>query len=880
MGSLVSELEKLVKDEAFSRAIVIPIGTKSVSIPPPKPTDDTPTVLRSQAIFPNGDPDVADFAKTLDLLDFAGLPAPLNAIGKVTLEGLEIDFISNGFYPTGFRAKFGYPGAKIGFQKTNISDIHLTCDCVMPVDPALASTTIYAQAKIEIEKVPTHVEIDSRGCATFLLNDGKPIAISSIEELAANAGFSLELPVPAAKFSSAQVVLDTKSKSISVSADFESATLKFFCCELSLDRLLVELGEINSASLVLSGEIGSLTFVGLINVPGAIIVSASIPAIHIAKLIGDAIPDLKSATKPLEGVKLPTATITLSKTDETESLALSTAYEPSDLVPDAVEKFMDHVGIGVPQVEVTTELLLIPNPRTARFRLAMMSGQPVRLVAKSNFAIQSLWLEIDVAEANAAFGLGIDVAFPFHDQSFEFTGSVLAEANEVTVQARQKLPAVWKNPLGIQGLDLSQLNLELGISYEGLPTIGIGGDFSVKIPDSGSTFTGKVEFLFDAGNPALSVFQVQFKYIDLSEFFDLFFPGHSKSPIHKLLQQFRFSDCGLYFAPEGCSIAGVPYPQGFSVHGAASFFGWKNELKVEVDPTQGIDFDCHMDSSIHIAQIFELYDPDHPAKGPAFTFSTHPEAGDPILKITGAIEIAGVLNDKTDVLFDETQFHIDLTARLFQTAGVRITTSAAFAHIASSSLEVTLELTGIEDLERKINSTLRADAKAAAKTISKLEAKVESAERELKPLLAKCRKLQDQLKGLIAHRDHAHWYEKPYWEAQILWVQGEIATAEGFYKTARDLLQAAVDALEDAKTVENCALYAIAGFIDHSPILLKSVRSSIAASALHNSKFSLDVELSVNSKGESFRMEADFNVANMVEKLDADIRSAIVKLFQ
>lgn len=880
MASLADVLEQLVKEGAFTKPKVIGVGKKSVQIPPPQSVSTNPPVLRSTATFPDGDPDVADFARTLGILDFGDLPKPFSDIADVALEGLSIDFAQAGYYPSGYRVQFGYSGTRIGFQDSFITGIHLICEGSMPVDPLLSAVTVYAKAEIVLDDVQSDVEIDSKGRASFLLNDGKAISFNSILNLTKKSGFSFGLPVPEAKLENALVVLDTQTQTISLSADFKALEVDFDYCKASLNHLWVELGKQNAASIVASGAIGKLCFSGVIELPGGLTLTAHVPPIELTSLIDAALPNEKTNLAHLNGIELPDATLTLTKNETVTSLAVATQFDPAHFVPQKFEAFLKSLGVGVPDIKVDTDLLIVLNPLKVRFRVSLLGSFPIQPANNSSAKIDGLWLEIDVAETEADFGLAVDVSFNFHVQTFEFSGIAQVGDDGADLQAGMKQPAIWKNALGIKGLELSALVLELGFNYEGIPTFGLGGKFGVTLPGSGRIFAGHVAFLFKADDPGTSVIDLSFNHIDLSEVFDLFFPGLSTAPINKLLQQFGFSQCEFYFSPEGCTIDNVPYPSGYRLRGEASFFHWASKLDVAVSPTQGIDFECEMEKAVQIAGIFELSDAAKSGKGPKIALTTHPSAGQHLFQASGLLKITGVFSETTDVVFDETQFHINLETTLFQTADVRVKADAEFANLATAGLAVTLELVGLDSLEKDINAALKRDAKAAASKISQALQSLKYAEKRLAPVKLTYEQRQGDLNRLIRERDAAPWYKYPYWEAQVVVVQGEVSLAKGAYDLAMGALDGAVDALSKVRTIENVALNEIAAFIDDFPIQLKSVSCRVAASALHESKFTVDIDLSVNKVDRNLRVEVDFNDAQMLDQLGADIQSGIVDLFR
>lgn len=877
MDTLISELQKVASSGSFAQPIVIAVGNNRVVIPPPVATGEDPATYCSVALFPDGAPGIDDFAAMLGTIKFSDLPAPLNAVGNVTISRLAVEFAGTGPYPSRISAEFGYGGTIIGFQNASVANISLTCECVMPLDQLLAATTIYTEAELNLDGARLPVEIGATGRALFLLNNGEAVNLDAIQKLVSRGGWSqFQLPVPDPAFENVLVEFSLTNNDVSISADIASDGLDFFGSHVTLSRLSVHLGTQCSALVVASGSIGSLGLSGLIELPGSLSLCAEIPAIRPAELIAAAIPQLAAAAKPLAGIEFPESTLTLTKDGSAETLFIETELNPAQLVAEPVKTFLTHIGVEIPQDEVSTDLTVIPQPLTARLSMAMLSEKPVELIKNSKFFIEGLRLEFDAAAQNPAFGLGADLEFTFSNQTFELAGTILAKIDEATIQATQKKPAIWKDALGIEGLDLSDLNLVVGLSYAGVPTIGFGGKFLINAAE----LSGSVAFLFDAGNPGTSVLSLSFSKIDLAQCFDLFFPARAQAPVRSVLRQISFEDCNLYFAPEGCTIAGVGYPAGFRIRGDAAFFGWGNKLDVQVEPAHGMMFDCEMDKAVKLAGVFALHSATDSKRGPHLAFSTDPKPALASLTASGVLEIAGAFRESTTVTFDETSFHVDVTTTFFCTPAVSLKADAEFAQIANSGLIVHLTLTGIDKLAGTVNSALKNAAHAAASALSEAQDAVRKAKHDLAPLKSAYEGLQRELSYLKKKYNHASIIEKPYWAARIATTEGEIAAAWGPYHAAELVLEGAEKALGAVKTVENAALNTIAGFIDTTPVQIESVKCDVKASELQQPQFTVAVELQVMGKSQTLKLRVDFSNAHMVGQLAQDIKDGIVKMFE
>ncbi|MBV9251121.1 MAG: hypothetical protein JO227_17955, partial [Acetobacteraceae bacterium] len=101
-----------------------------------------------------------------------------------------------------------------------------------------------------------------------------------------------------------------------------------------------------------------------------------------------------------------------------------------------------------------------------------------------------------------------------HDQPLTFTGELDVEENGAILAATMQ--GVWKDAFGVPSLSLADLALELGITWELDPTIGIAGTIAVN------GFEGSAAILFDSVDPKQTVLAGSMSDLSLRDVVDTF----------------------------------------------------------------------------------------------------------------------------------------------------------------------------------------------------------------------------------------------------------------------------------------------------------------------------------------------------------------------
>lgn len=903
----------------FTSPLAFPVGSKKVVFPVPAvPAGAPANLVQTIGSFPDGGIALKDFLQLLPEDPLAALPPPIDSVLNVELDGMTVTIDTAAKVVASICITVGLPrGTTIGVRKSSITNLTLTLFIGLPTDPA-QSFSAWVSGDLTLCGFAATTTVSTDGHVVILLNDGKPIDTQAVLQEIASMGGIGTLPFSAPKLEQATIEFDLPFRNVRLSSTLQGATLKF----LSLEATLLSLGGqvAGPASFWATAEasIGDVRASGVFTIPGEITITITIPTLSPAKLVAQAIPALASACSAIEGITFENTQITLTKLTGAQhkalfsapattgkgnlldaidardgpvlmaqkvqvpaigggdSLAASTTIDVTGLLPDGTARFLGKVKAASDLTKVHAAVTLTDSPLMAQVQFELIPG-PLDLIPDSDWKLDGFWLQANLA-TNPSLALAAGVSFPFKDQTFELYGTVSVSAVEAKITAQLVQPMVWANALGIPSLDVSDLAMEFGWSFDDdLPTVGVAGSFGVTVPHTGSQFAGGVVFIVDCGNPGASVFGVNFNHFDLCEAYHLFIPNAAPS-LDRLLREVSFDDCDFYVAPEAATIGTQTFPQGMIVRGAVDLFGWKAQVDVEVG-TAALTFDCDVESPIRVGPLLQISG-SKSSVGPHLDFTTAPAPGKPYLTAAAHLSIANAFSATTSIMFSLTAFSFSFTESFFRTAAVKFTADADFADFGSGAFDVTLSLTGLASLASGLNADLRKAAAAAKGAIDSAEEKVSKAERDLKPVKDERDKRQAVLNHLVKERKKASWWKKPYYESQIVVVQGEVTSCNIAYQAALETLKLANDSLGAAKTVENVALNKIAGFIDDVPVVIQSVTCTESLSALGKSAFAATVSVEVDRAPHSFSIAIDFNLKDMLDTLGKDIYNSVVDLFK
>ncbi|WP_230389660.1 hypothetical protein [Vibrio nitrifigilis] len=207
-------------------------------------------------------------------------------------------------------------------------------------------------------------------------------------------------------------------------------------------------------------------------------------------------------------------------------------------------------------------------------------------------------LSMQLLSGNVIFSVDLQAAVDI-GEILTFTGKLSVEVNGVTLAAT--LLGDWDRPFGVRGLTLSNLALEVGISDEAIPDVGITGTVSVN------NLSGRIAVLFNSEAPQQSALNLAFSEFDIKAIFEMCDPAIIKAMPSELvaLLDSGYHNVDIYVVPTTTQIGGITFDEGFRAKGTIDILGWDASTDIDIDPAKGIKAKGQMEP-VNLLNIFTL----------------------------------------------------------------------------------------------------------------------------------------------------------------------------------------------------------------------------------------------------------------------------------
>lgn len=207
-------------------------------------------------------------------------------------------------------------------------------------------------------------------------------------------------------------------------------------------------------------------------------------------------------------------------------------------------------------------------------------------------------LRVRLQSGNLIFSLVVAVSVDIGDKLL-FTGEMAVQPNGASLAATMQ--GEWHKPFGVNGLTLSDVALAVGISGQGIPTVGIAGSVEVK------NLEGELAVLFNSQAPQQSALKLAFNEFYVKTVLELCDENILDAIPDKLevVLDSGYKDVEIYVVPTTTQIGELKYEQGFRAKGSVDLLGWDAMTDMEIDPSNGITAIGKMDP-ISLGSIFKL----------------------------------------------------------------------------------------------------------------------------------------------------------------------------------------------------------------------------------------------------------------------------------
>lgn len=345
---------------------------------------------------------------------------------------------------------------------------------------------------------------------------------------------------------------------------------------------------------------------------------------------------LSPALSGLDTVHLPDALIVISSFDDTK-------FTFDELQPIAgtgvsegvlLDGQLDLSGLGADKFlgEAHLDVKATIGPSLADLEL---DGGVGDITITDGVVLKDAKFALHPDPENVSISVSGAVDVTIDSSPLEFIGGVTVVPNGISFFATMK--GTWQDPFGAKGIALTDVSLQVGSDFEGVPSIGIAGGLTV------GAFHGTAAVSFNSQNPAQSVLIVAFNHLSLMDVVGTFCPPQVTADIpadvQGTLAGISLEDVDLYVVPEDTSIGALNYTQGLRVGGKLHVSGFTAQADVEIDQQNGIKASGSL-SPVVIADVFSLTGTD-PKNGPDLDIEVTTSAI-PKIAFDGQVNLLGV----------------------------------------------------------------------------------------------------------------------------------------------------------------------------------------------------------------------------------------------
>jgi hypothetical protein len=311
----------------------------------------------------------------------------------------------------------------------------------------------------------------------------------------------------------------------------------------------------------------------------------------------------------------------------------------------------------------------------------------------------------------------------------EFIGGVKVVPNGISFFATMK--GTWQDPFGAKGIALTDVSLEIGSDFEGVPSIGIAGGLAI------GAFSGHAAVSFNSELPTQSVLIVAFNHLSLLDVVETFCPASVTAGIPKevsgTLAGVSLEDVDLYVVPQDTSIGKLTYKQGLRVGGTLQVAGFTVQGMVEIDPADGVAASGSL-SPVHIADVFSLTGAD-PQEGPTLDLEVNTTSV-PTIAIAGQVTMLG-LAGSAHVNLSDAGFDFGCKGQVFGLFDADVTAKGGKLESGDGFLvHADMHQSFLTDLARRAAATLQQAGADASAQIAAAQHAVDTAQADVQRLTA------------------------------------------------------------------------------------------------------------------------------------------------
>ncbi|HEY7815843.1 MAG TPA: hypothetical protein VIC62_21540, partial [Nakamurella sp.] len=527
---------------------------------------------------------------------------------------------------------------------------------------------------------------------------------------------------------------------------------------------------------------------------------------------------LSPALGGLDRVHLPDALIVISSFDDT-------AFRFDELQPRAgtgitrgllVDGRLDLSGLGADKFLGESHLDVTAHIGSTLGSLSLAAGIG-DVDITDGVVLRHAEFELVPDPENVSVTVSGAVDVTIDASPLEFIGGVRVVPNGISFFATMK--GTWHDPFGARGVALTDVSLEIGSDFEGVPSIGISGGLQI------GAFAGKAAVSFNSQLPSQSVLIAAFNHLSLMDVVGTFCPPSVSAGIpadvRGTLAGISLDDVELYVVPQDTSIGAIKYDQGLRVAGTMHVAGFTAAARVDIDPAQGISAAGTL-SPVHIADVFSLTG-DGTAQGPSVDVVVKGTQV-PTVRISGQASLLGI-TAAAHVSLSDQGFDFGCSGKVFGAFDASVRAQGASLQSADGFLvHAQMSQNFLSDLTSRAAAVLQQAGAQASAQIAAAERDVSNAQADFSrlndlasaarnDLAARQADAQNQIRNAQAQVDSA--------KNALAAIDGQITSTRASIQAERDAsarkikdAQAEVDAAQGPVNDLNAQISALQGQIN------------------------------------------------------------------
>jgi len=322
---------------------------------------------------------------------------------------------------------------------------------------------------------------------------------------------------------------------------------------------------------------------------------------------------------------------------------------------DLTKLKVDHI-LGVKE-------LILSSPLTAKLdNIHLDHTLETNLSLGENATLKNVTVRLTPAPKNFALTLLGDMETKADKDNLIFSGGVEIVLAEQKVNFSALMKGTWSNPLGAQGLSVSNLGIQFGASLTTapviLPNVALAGEMKV------GKFMGNAAVAFDTRNPSKCMLSVDFDELKMYDLVDLIISDNISKKIPKsmktALSEAKFRDVFLEAVPINLRVLEKEYKSGVRSGGEIEVSGFKAEGGFDISYQNGIMMRSFVDP---VEFLFFKLRGANGQRRPGFLLDLR-KGEKKVFAVNGAVGLLG-LEGETDIHFVDKGFQFMVGGKIF-----------------------------------------------------------------------------------------------------------------------------------------------------------------------------------------------------------------------